>query len=84
MIINIDKVFYVDKDELCYMLKEHTGKTDKKGKEIPKTYGYFSTLEDALNKLKNIRVETAHDELSLADYIKELKEQTRIIKKLIK
>lgn len=80
MIINIDKVFYIDKDELCYTLKEHTGKYDKKDKEIPKAYGYFSTLEDALNKLKNIKVESAHDELSLAEYIKELKEQTRIIK----
>lgn len=76
MNIEIDGKFYLDKDDYCYTLKEHTGNFDKLNKEITKTYGYFTNLESALKKLKEIKTqESLGDTTTLADYIKELRNQ---------
>lgn len=85
MKITIDSTYFIDKDSLCYALKEVTGRMTKEGEDVYATHGYFNSLEAALNKLRHIRVEAQlqTDEISLSDYIKEIKEQTKELRILL-
>lgn len=81
MIIDIDKDYFIEKDEYSFTLKERKHRLDKLGNEVTVTYGYFRTLESALNKLKNVKIEqrNAGQLISLKDYIDELKAEGRLI-----
>ena len=86
MKIIIDKDIYIDKDPLCYTIKELTGNTDKNGVALYITHGYFNTLTQALQKLKVIRAEKQldKDEVPLHEYIQELRNQTEEIRDLMR
>ena len=75
MKIRLDEDFYLDKDDYCFALRESKHKVDKQGNELYSGYGYFGTIEAALNRYKLVKIERRHeiDEITIAEYIKELK-----------
>lgn len=85
MKIDIDSVFFVEKDDFCYTLKESTGRADKDGNEITKTHGYFKNLSSAMMKLRVIRASKSvtGEAIPLALYIEQLRKQTEDIKKFM-
>ncbi len=78
MIIGIDKEYFIEKDDYSYTLKEKTGRFDKDKKEVNKTHGYFTNLEHALKKLRELKtVDKLGDFSTLSEYIKELRKQNQ-------
>lgn len=86
MKIIIDKDIYIDKDPLCYAVRELTGTTDKNGVEKYITHGYFNRLTPALLKVRTIKAEKQldKDEVPLSEYIQELRNQTEEIRDLMR
>ena len=85
MIIKLDDKYYIEKDSRCYTLKELTGGTNKKGKPLTKDHGYYSSLENALNKFAIMRTEiNLEDESTIKEYLKEFKKQKAEIRELIR
>lgn len=85
MKITIDATYFIDKDSLCYALKEVTGRTTKEGEDVYATHGYFNSLEAALNKLRHIRVQAKakNEEMTITEYLKELSYETDRMKEIL-
>lgn len=85
MIININEKYFIEKDDYCYTLKEHTGKYDKKGKETPKIHGHFTNLSGLLRHLSVLTTQEKLGEVAnLTEYIVELKRQNDKLANLLK
>lgn len=84
MIINIDDKFYLEKDSRCFTIKKRTTKKDKNGKALSDEYGYFSSLENALNKLASIKTdEVLIEGATIREYISEVRKQKEILRGIV-
>jgi hypothetical protein len=73
---NLIKPYSICLTSSNYDVLEHTNKLDKKGNEIIKSHGHYSSVESALNKVTKLIVE--QDKVfTVSEYVKELK-ATRI------
>lgn len=60
-----------------YNVEEFTGNTDKKGNEITKNHGYFTSIQSAVEKIVKLKVNSNDDIVSLNEFLgryKSLKE----------
>jgi hypothetical protein len=49
--VHIEGSLYLESDEMQFILKEYTGATDKNGRELYKTLGYFPDIRSAVKFL---------------------------------
>lgn len=74
MTIIIDDRYLIEVDKWNYTLLERTGKLDKNENEVFKPHGHFGSVESALIHLAKIQVLSSNDKLTVAEYIRELKD----------
>ena len=76
MIIKLIDGFYIETDEMNFMLKEKYMGKDLKGKpkEQHKTIGYYNSVLHALNGLTNYESLTSDSKLEVEEYIEKQKE----------
>ena len=76
MIIKLIDGFYIETDEMNFMLKEKYMGKDLKGKpkEQHKTIGYYNSVLHALNGLINYESLRSDSKLEVEEYIKKQKE----------
>lgn len=65
--IQVAENTYIGSDSLQYIIKKYTGATDKEGKEISTSLGYFTTLNATLKYLTQMKLKESE-----ATNIKEL------------
>lgn len=86
--VKIDDKFYVDADSNSYILKEKDKVRDKKskkyGEDVFKDRGYYVSLEGALNGYLKVQTRDyiKNNDVGVKDLLKEIKEQTKFVKKL--
>lgn len=73
MKVHIEGNLYVESDNYQFILKEYTGKTDDEGKELFKVHGYFSRLENLLNKLVRMKIKETNAK-TLKELLKEIQD----------
>jgi flagellar biosynthesis chaperone FliJ len=56
MKVQIENNLFLESDERNFILREYTGKTDDKGKELSKTHGYYGTVQQALKGLTRMKI----------------------------
>lgn len=75
-IINLKYGYYIETESMCYTLRKKFQGKDKKGnpKESVKTYGYFSSMKNAIERyLKEIRGEVLDgEEMDLIEYAEQV------------
>ena len=78
MIIELVDNFYIETDEMNFMLKEKYMGKDKndKPKEQIRTISYHTNVEHALHRLIEHRTLSDDSKLTLGEYIKKRKEMT--------
>lgn len=74
MKVHIEKKLYLETDNLQYLIKEYSGKTNDKGEETYKTLGYFGQLQPAIKFLIKMKIRE-----STATNLKELMEDVQRI-----
>lgn len=88
MIINLTDKYYLKVDERQYAVVERTGRVHgsgaQKGKPVEKTLVYPATLESALNYVARLTVIEGHTELTLAEYLNELRTITETLARACK
>lgn len=76
MKVHIEGSIFLESDEMQFVVKEYSGKTDKDGREIYKTLGYFGSIASAIRflvKLKLMR-STAATLQELAEDVKRIEQ----------
>jgi len=56
MKVHIEGNLYLESDELSFIIREYTGKTDKQGKKLCKTHGYFNSIQAAVKHIVKMKV----------------------------
>jgi hypothetical protein len=56
MNVQIEENLFLESDERNFVIREYTGKQDKKGNDLFKTHGFYSTVQQALNGLVQMKV----------------------------
>ncbi|AMQ66562.1 replication initiation protein [Bacillus phage Shbh1] len=72
--VKIEDNLYLESDGTQYILKQYSGKQDKKGNELYKTLGYYGTVPEAVKRIVNLRIMQ-----STATSLKELSEDIKTI-----
>lgn len=72
MKVQIEENLFLESDERNFFIKELTGKQDKNGNDISKTHGYYSTVQQALNGLLQLKVKQS-TAVTLSELISEVK-----------
>lgn len=74
--INLKLGYFIEMESMCYTLKQKYKGKDRKGnaKESVKTYGYFSSMKNAIERyLKEIREEVLDgEEMGLIEYAEQV------------
>lgn len=86
MKIRIDHKYIIEKDDYSYTVKEDKHKKDKEGRDIMENIAYYSNIEGAVEKVMRLRIEdrNAEKEISLYEYITELKLENEKFKEILK
>lgn len=82
MKVQIEDNLYIESDERQFVIKEYTGKTDKKGTPLFKTHGYYTKVEFALKKLLQMKVKES-TATNLAELIQDIKRIERYIEQIM-
>lgn len=56
MKVHIEENLYLESDERCFVIKDYSGKKDVNGKDLYKTHGYYSTIQQAIKKLVQMKI----------------------------
>lgn len=56
MKVHIEGDLYLESDDIQFIIKEYTGKTDATGRELYKTHGYFPSVQSAVKHLVKMKV----------------------------
>lgn len=83
--IKITDKYFVEIDDYNYILNKYTEVTNKKTGEVsvkPIVQGYYPNLNLALESLKRSEISDIQSELSLDDYLNELKKLENWVTKL--
>jgi hypothetical protein len=84
--IHVFKSYYIDGDSYNYILKRKTRKKDQDGEIIYDVEGYYTTIEGAINGLRQKfgREKIAHGkEITLAEAYKQFKNLNKEFDKVI-
>lgn len=81
--INLKYGYYIETESMCYTLKKKYKGKDKKGnpKESVKTYGYFSSMKNAIERyLKEIREDVLDgEEMELKEYAEQVDKAIKLV-----
>lgn len=80
--IKIEDGLYIESDDLSFLVKEYSGKLDKKGNEISRTLGYFNSLKQACNFIIKRKLMRS-DATTLKELLEELKRIEKWIEELV-
>jgi hypothetical protein len=75
--VQIENNFYLESDSMQFIIKEYVGRTDKEGRDVTNTLGYFGTVQGALDYFylkRKVKESTATNLVELLADIKALKE----------
>lgn len=77
MKIQINEDYFIEVDRYSHILHEDKHKKDKDNRDITVVHGHFNSVERALVFLARHLVRTGHLNLTLNEYLKELKKVTQ-------
>lgn len=60
MKVHIEENIFLESDERNFLIREYTGKQDSNGKELYKTHGFYSTVQQALKALVQMKVKQSN------------------------
>lgn len=84
MKIKIEDKLFIESDERQFIIKQYTGKFDKEtGKELFKTLGFFSKLQQAVKHLVKLEVMKS-DSNTLGELLNDLERIENRIEELIR
>jgi len=72
MKIKVEENLFIESDGVQFILRDYSGKVDKKGKEIYKSLGFFGSLQSALKKVVKIKIMKSNAE-TIQQLLSELK-----------
>lgn len=81
--IIIDDHFYIAVDPRNYTLVEIIS-TNEDGESNVKFHGHFTEIDQALIKLAKINALSAHEEVSIGKYLRELKNEYMRLSRIVK
>lgn len=73
MKIHVEDNIYLESDEYQYILREDTGREDKKGRKIYSNIGYYANITQAINKLVDMKIKESTAN-TLGELLAEVKE----------
>ncbi|GBF73136.1 hypothetical protein PA598K_01421 [Paenibacillus sp. 598K] len=79
MKVRVEGNIFIESDERQFVIKEYTGGTDNKGREISKTLGYYPKIQHCLNHFKTMKIKE-----STATTLSELRQDIKRIEEYIK